>query len=63
MVSYRVTDFLEIFVFDDGRIFALLSYAYDVNFLEQLVPCAGLKVIRSGTYAYCYDFVANIGKR
>ena len=63
MVSYRVTDFLEIFVFDVGRVFSLLSYAYDVNFLEQLVPCSALKVIRSGTYAYCYDFIANNGKR
>ena len=62
MLSYRVNDVLEIFVFDDGWIFALLSYAYDVNFLEQLVPCSALKVIRSGTYAYCYDFLANLSE-
>lgn len=66
MKTFKINDEIQIFTFDDGRAFALLSYItdyWDVCFLEQICPSASLKIVRSGTFAYCYDFLANIEEK
>ncbi len=51
--------FNEYYSFDDGSFYLLRSYSFELNFLYQL-KFPNLVLIREGTYAYCYDYIATL---
>ncbi len=62
MYTFKVNQWTEIFILDSCFIYILRSFTYDCNFLYE-IRSHDLLLIRQGTYAYCYDFIANLAEK
>lgn len=59
MKCIKISKYVEAYYFNNGRIFTITSYDFDNNILKE-IGFNYLKLIRNGTYAYCYDFIATL---
>ena len=62
MHNIKINQWTELIYFDFGGIYLLRSYTFDINFLYE-IRTHDMIIIRRGTYAYCYDFIANLEEK